>query len=322
MANLQDWTSEMLGYVPKLSYLLAQKLVQRAWRDIRDARRWGFLKADGVLFSPNLLNAGTAAVTLYSPTVIGSAPAAAAWQAEEAALGPSINLRQFRIGTGPVYNITAFDGINTLTLDRMYQEASNATAGYQLYQCYYPAPVADFLRWMDVVNPITQYRFRRRNLHRSKEEIDRRDPGRNDQGEPFWMGAYKYNDAGFPMFEMWPHSIQAVGFQVLYQRRGADLTSTQTLPGAVSEAMLLERARAHASLWAMTNQGRYPELALTRWDVLLAIQNKAYTDMLTKAKTNDEEAFPQNFSEDEDNSALSGPIDASFMQSHDLYVVE
>jgi hypothetical protein len=239
-----------------------------------------------------------------------------------AAGAPALSTRQFRVGGGPIYNITAFDAVNTLTLDRVYAEQSTAAGQYQIYQCYYPAPVSDFLRWMDVMDPINQYRFRRRNLYRTKEEVDRIDPGRGSQTEPIWMAAYKYDATGTPMFEMWPHPIQALGYQVVYQRRGVDLTATQQLPAAIPEAMLLERAKSYASLWAMTNQGTHPELAAVRWDTLMAVQNKAYMDMLAKAKTNDEEAYPQNLSKDEDSSILSGPIDAAFMQSHDLYMLD
>src|SRR5204863_5590036 len=116
---------EIAGTVPKLSPFLARKLVARAWRDIRDTRTWSFLVADAALVAPNAVSAGTVAVVQGSATVQADATAQAALVVLATAANPPVELCQFRVNQGPIYNITAFDsGTGVITLDRIYLEAS------------------------------------------------------------------------------------------------------------------------------------------------------------------------------------------------------
>src|ERR1700732_3189148 len=150
--------SELTGAVVKLPFDYAKKLVNRAWADVRRNSLWSFNMAEGNWTSPGLVNAGTVTVTQGLNTVVFSAAATTAINA--VALGPPslITQRQFRIGTGTIYNIWATDGGSpnvTLTLDRTYQEPSAAGSSYSIFQCYYAAPVQDWRAWLairDMVN--------------------------------------------------------------------------------------------------------------------------------------------------------------------------
>lgn len=318
MAVVQELANEVLGYVPKLSILLAEKMVQDAWRKIRDSRQWGFLRVEGSLDVPDLISTGTVTATQFSTSVVGDAAAGAAWAAVTL---PLLTLRQFRLAAGsPIYNITAFDGSVTLTLDRAYTGATAAASTYEIYQCYYKTPVKDFLRWRSLHNPLQGYRFRRRNLHRKQEEINRRDPQRGSSGTPMWAAAYKHSIDGYPLFELWPHPTSASNsLMCVAQRRGVDLGATEDCPEAIPADLLAVATRLQAYEWALANNKsgtKGPE-----WSRLISVATQDYEGTLKRARVQDEETYPQNFSELEYDSGLSGPIDAAYLQDHDLYFV-
>ncbi len=305
----EDYATELLGYVPKLSILLAKKHVNRAWRDIRDSRRWSFLIQEMVLQAPGQITAGSASVTQFSTQVVLDATAAAAVIAAIVVGNPPITDRQFRVANGPLYNISSFNGVNTLTLERAYQEQTNATASYLIYRCFF-AVSSDFRRWVSVFDPVNNYRMRRENLSRTKEEVDRADPQRGSFSTPIWMAAYR--NVTQPVYEMWPHPVSQISYIALYERRGINFAAGESLPAAIPEDLLLDRARYHAYQWAMTQ----PNPDGIDWKVLLLEAKQSYSEQLNKSKLVDEETFLQNFSEDE-SGLRPFPIDANWLQSHD-----
>lgn len=318
-----DLWNELKGDIPAMSPFKAQNCVQRAWRDIRDARRWSFLFGETFLYVPGAVSAGTVTVSQFSTAVVGDAVAQAAWG--PLVLHPSgidITNRQFRLGSAPVYNITAYDPVTgTITLDRMYMETSGSGLGYMVLRCYYQPASADFLRWESLVDPVNHYRFRQRNLHRMKAELDRIDPYRNATGLPFIMASHHAATDGTPVFEMYPHPTGEVTYTAAYSRRGADLVGTDILPAAIPEELLMCRARYHAYVWCAANAGLHKELADINWQYLRRQEEEEYQRSLVKVKTNDEETFLMNWSESEQDPQLSGPLDASYIQSHDVFWV-
>lgn len=350
---LKDFANELVGDIPGLSYFRAVRCVQRAWHDIRDARMWSFLVSEGVLVSPPQITDGTVSVTQYSDQVVADAAAGEAWiPAVLPMSGVDMTKRQFRLPGGPIYGIKSFTvGVNgatwssitgtwgdvegnwndvgggvdsfILTLDRPYQEADSASTGYIIYRCYFPAPSEDFLRWVSFVDPLNKYRIRKPNLHHTRAELDRRDPYRGSFGLPVWLSSYKVNSDGLPLFEPWPHPNYNVGFVVMYSRRGDDLTPSEQLPSAISEELLMSGSRIKAYAWAAANSGRVPELQAPagHWMALRSQEEKAYQQDLNRHKLLDEETFSQNFMESEQDYGLSGPVDAAYFQSHDVFAV-
>src|SRR5687768_3904637 len=117
----QDLWNELLAYVPSLSQFLAQRFVNRAWREIRQMKAWSFLLEEGFLIVPAKITAGTVSVAQFSKTVTPNAAAIAAFNA--AGTHPLLGERQFRISPGSrVYNIDTWDGA-TLTLKEEFQES-------------------------------------------------------------------------------------------------------------------------------------------------------------------------------------------------------
>lgn len=309
----KDYANELMGYVPSFSFLLAQKAVNRAWRDIKESRLWSFLMLEGSIIVPNAITAGTVAVTQYSDQVTGSAAALAAWTGVQ---NPLITQRQFRVLTGPVYSIIAFDDVNgVLTLDKPYMGITQAVATYQIYQCYYEAPVADFLRWITVTDPTTPRNFK---LRWDRAKVEKMDPQRTSMSFPYVLMPFKTNAAtNVPIFEMWPHPLTSLGLLTMCQRRGTDFVlPTDALPPQIPEDLLMTRARMKAYQWAIANVGRYPELRGVSWVFVLQEAGKEFAGMLQKIHVQDEETFSQNFIVPDNSESYIGPIDANFMQSH------
>lgn len=286
-----------MSLVPKLSPPLAQKLVQRAWRDIRDSRLWSFLVGETTIDVPDQIAVGTVTVTNGSITVLGDATAFAAWTAITNAL---FITRQFRMGSGPIYNILSYASPN-ITLDRAYQEATVAGATYSIYKCYYPAP-ANFLRWTSVVDPIDGYQL---STDRTKAELDFRDPLRGAVSHPLVIASFKYSTTEAPLttstghlFELYPHPTTQRSYPALYQTRGIDFaTQTESFPDIIPDEVLLMRAKYWAYEWASANSASHPELKGVNWQYLRESLKVDYKVELFKAQKQDEEIFPQNLVE-------------------------
>lgn len=314
-----DYAGELVGVMPKMPYLYAQKCVNRAWRSIRESRLWTFLVDETVLLSPSPITAGTVSVTFGSNLVVPDATAQAAFAAPGL---PLITQRQFRVGTGPIYNIWAIDGpTGTLTLDRVYSEVTNAQAAYTIYRCYYVVPVGDFLRWQTVKDPVNGYPLK---LNWTRTEVDRRDPNRQAFGNPTRVVAYKQDrnlassTFGFSVYELWYHPQSQIGYQATYHRRGVDFVlPADSLPQAISESILMAGARYYAYEWAEANKGRFPELRGSDYPFLMGQTFKLFQAELGTAQRQDEETFLQNYIPPSDPECWMSPIDANYAQSHD-----
>lgn len=319
MAYLEYW-NEVKGQVPGLDLFLAQRFVNRAWRDIRESRHWSFLRAEGVLWSPAEVNSGTVTVTQFSASVTLDATATTALTGLS---NPLITFRQFRVGTGSLYNISSLAG-STLTLDRLYREDSGAGKSYSVYRCYYGPPedgagaeVTDFLCYKSVTNPIDAYALR---LDITREELDKRDPQRASLGsDPLYLVPYRGNpsaggQSNQPQYEMWPHPTAKMPYICSYMKRGVDFSaSTDALPPQIPEGLLIERALYYGADWAMKNVGKIPELRPANWAQVKAAHAATYYAELQKAQKQDGEQHIEGWIDDLSPFETLG---SSWRQSH------
>lgn len=296
MTYEQLW-NEILGRLPSLDPAYAPKLVQRAWRDIRDSRPWSFLIGNGVLFSPGVITAGSVSVQQFSATITFDATARAALTG---LTNPVITSRQFRSGGGPIYLISAIDAAfaanGIATLNRPYLESTNTTALYQVYRCYYGPPmvdssteVTDFIRYRAIYNPATLQRFR---LYGTVEELNFMDPKRVTSGNPWGLFTHSLDTGKF--YEMYPHPLASQSYICTYQKRGADLAAGESLPASIPDELMLERCMYHACQWAEASKGRIKELQGPNWQSLMVGHNANYVDRLREAALRDEDTLKQN----------------------------
>ena len=329
---LDAFAQELIGLYPGLSLLPARTLINRAWRDIMDEGLWSFLVAEGSLFVPNSVSTGTVTCTLGSPLVVGDAAAAAAWIPLALANPPlaSGNLgqgRQFRVGLGqPVYNIVAFDGVNTITLDQPYGEGLTVGAGlaYQVYRAYYAPPVpTDFLRYFSITNVNFAYSIVGKSLTFNREQLDRMDPQRGAFGDAYILGSYKPDPTQqYPVHELWPNPVNQNTYRAIYQRRGLDLTPPGVTPVVdypvtLSKSLLMARAEYQTALWAVKNINRYPDLKGVNWFSVRKEALAQYTVELVKQRRQDMEIFKNTWILPK-GQYLGFPVDAAFIQSHDV----
>lgn len=320
----QDYCQELVGVYPQLSSLYAGTLINRAWREVRDARLWSWLRAEVELVAPSPISEGLFATTQFSPTVTPDATAKALVLAAITGTPPLIE-RQWRAAeAGPMYNITDVDGTSgVITLDRPYGEATSSGISYSIYRCYYTPPDADFLKFWSLLNAGQGYTITGERLGLTREELDRRDPQRASQGDAHYIASYKAQVGGSTpgafIWELWEHPTNPATYVVNYQRRGIDMVApTDDVPSTFSSNVLMERAHAKACQWAAANAGRHRELKGVNWLSQVKEHNAEYLKLLQQAKTADDNISLQNWIDPDSQYRLSGPIDGAYAQSHDL----
>lgn len=291
---------ELQGVFPDLPERQAQRYINRAQRNAFDSWNWSFLAGEGLLNIPASLNDGTITVEQGSQEVVGNAAAATAWQA----IGDFIPItdRALKIGTDLPYRILAFDGVDTLWIDRPYPNVDAADLGYVMYRPYY-VPPDDFNNWISVVDTTDSW-----NLlpGKKKEWLDWIDPQRSNIGGPaqfisFFMfqramtippfGALVTNTqlTARQLFELWPAPTTALSLTCYYKKRGADLVD-DTDVSPFPDELLISRATYHAYRFAQVNVANFAQLKGQRiaWEGLKRETNDNYMYELSLAIKQDD----------------------------------
>ena len=337
-----DMTAELAGTVPRMSPLHAQQVIQRAWRRVRDSRRWSFhFVSDAQLFVPDAVVAGLVTATFGQTGVTVNATAATALNAIAAANPPLASTtlgvgRQLRIGstngisspTGPNYNITAWDGVNTLTIDRPYGEASVSAAPYQVLKCYFapPAPppfsslAADsrFVKYEVITNRNSGYAIFGPNLYWSQAQLNAIDPQRGGQGEAYIMANYGDNQLGQPVIELYPNPVKFTTYSATYWTQWADLSLNVDLPHVSYELpdLVMFQSKCLSADWALANVNTFPELAQTNWVNYRQTQMMEYKETRIQCYKQDDEIMP--LIPFRQGQGFMFPLGGQFLQSHDV----
>lgn len=335
--SFQALSAELTGFIPGLSPFLSDTYINRAWRQIRDARLWSFLVEDCGIFCPVQITSGTVSITQFSETVVCDATASAALLAVSLPSPLDLTALQIRFGgqtvaaqTGQVYSIIDFDGSDpaglTLTLDRVVMQDTNASSGYQVYRCYIKPTVDDFLRWESLVDMTNGWRLK---LNYTSTYFDMRDPQRQAQGFAYYLGAFKGNPElqPKPQYELWPVPTSGQTFYARYRRQGEDFSDpADTQPVIIPDELIIERALGwHAYPWVAANLGHFPAFKGVAIGNLMLQSKAAYREMLLTAKRQDDEQQLQTVW-NRGHGLLHGgrgfkgmtdyPIDSNFIQSH------
>lgn len=337
-----DMTAELVGTVPRMSALHAQQVIQRAWRRVRDGRLWSFhFVSDAQLFCPDAIVGGSVSATFGSNQVIADAAAAAAFDAVALANPPLASPilgvgRQLRVGsingisapTGPNYNIVAWDGIDTLTIDKPYGEHTVTRAPYQVFKCYYappaPPPFANlqpdmrFVRYMVITNRYSGYAIFGPNLYWNQAQLNAIDPQRGGQGDAYIVAQYMTNQRGEPVIEMYPNPVRFTTYYATYWTRWPDLSADQDLPQVSYELpdLVMFQSKCLAADWALANVNTFPELAQTNWVAYRQTQMEEYKQSRIECYKQDDEQFP--LLPFRQGQGFMFPLGGQFLQSHDV----
>lgn len=266
---LAQMAFSLTGQVPGMEMPLAITTINEALGYIYDFQIWSFqFKEDG-WFTPGLQfqgsafgqSLGTITATRFTTMVVGDATAAAAWLAYSlAGTLPVLTSFQIRSPYYSLYNIIAYDGINTFTLDRPWMEPDGAGLTYMIYQAYFPVPVTDFKRFLEIRDttnaaPINYAKYSRRDL-------SVRDPQRTVFNLPAYAVPYEPDarvgspTLGNMLYELWGHPLSQLPYTFSYLRRGALLLlPTDTVPYPLTEELVMWRAKEVAYLWKESQKG-------------------------------------------------------------------
>lgn len=304
---------EITGSVPNVDVSYAATLVNEAWEDVRRLGGWSFQFQQDGFSVPGIVNQGTVTLTFNSATVVGDTNAAAAWNS---VVVNFLTQRQFRQLGGTIYNIVAYDGVNTLTLDRPFTDPLPAYTGpqssisYMIYQPYFVAPVKDFRRWyafLDQANTI----WLKLNYERKKVDIE--DPKRQIFSNPLVVipftedlritpasgstPAQPYGTYGFMQYELYPQPTAVYCYQRFWERFGADLVNpTDTLPFPITEQLVKARARVRAYEQAEANKDPLnPRGTGADFRFLMGAAMKQYEDELKRARLVDRDRIDMFF---------------------------
>jgi hypothetical protein len=339
---VQTLTGELMGTFPRLPYLHALQLVNRAWARVRDLRLWSWqLVVDAQIYTANQITAGTVTVNQFATTITVDATAAAAINAAPLippVASPTIGQGQvIRVGVGTgiqptqggIYNITNWDGASQLTIDRPFAESSMTAAPYRIYRAYFAPPALPFgnlgasdpnwIRPVSFNNRMGNYSIRRRRMFYTQEELSAIDPQRASTDSYAWgIAPYQQNGLGQPTFEFYPHPVLANVYSVTYYSRWPDLSTTVDLPQVPYglSACVMDLARAFCCQWAMANAATYPELQQTNWVAAMMAYKQDFTDGLKMCIRQDDEMMPQV--PWIQGRLLDLPLGGSFLQNHDI----
>lgn len=302
--------SELRGSVPKLPFAFAKTLVNRAWRNIRESNLWSFQLSEYAWITPPPLTTGTATFSTGFDTVTFDSTAQAAiasWQtANPYAL---FTTQQFRggnvAGLSGIYNIIAYDGAGTATLDRIYADPGGTNAAYTVFQCYYVAPWTDFYALLSVRN---MQMFLNLDLNHTRSWVDARDPqrswyqfpthvipwGADQRGSQQSQDGKYYPSAtlGQMLFELWGIPITPFTYDVYAIRRGSDLVNpTDTLPYNIGQDLVMELAKYYAYEWAEANKDMVPRAQGPDFRFLMGQTMDWYKKLLSQYKRDDKEAL-------------------------------
>lgn len=212
---------------------------------------------------------------------------------------------------------------SSITLDRLYREDSSTIQSALCYRIYYSPLTTDFRRLDHLVDPVTGYEFGWQI--RSIDELDRMDPRRSSQTQPYQIFFRKYDEStGLPVYELWPGPTIQRAFTVVYWRLGLDFSAdTDALPIQLTDELLLMRARILAYEWAMVSDpDRYKRQSFA--NALGFIRSRYSTEgqpgrplgLLERAKHQDKSVYLKMFYRSPRNRAVGWPIDSAFMQNH------
>lgn len=269
--SFQTMAFALAGEIPGLPFPLAQTKIQEALGNIYDDQLWSFQLAESGWLTPGLLfptgtsglgpSSGTITTTAYSNQIVGNATAAAAWLAYSlAGTMPLLTQLQIRSPYYSLYNIVAYDGVNTFTIDRLWMEPAGAGQSYMVYQSAFAAPVSDFKRFFelrDTTNaaPLDYWTYSRRDLAII-------DPERTIFNIPSYVVPYETDKragsstSGYMLFELWPHPLSILPYTMSYLRRGPSLTlPSDTIPSPLTEELVMWRAREVSYLWKESQKG-------------------------------------------------------------------
>ncbi len=182
--------------------------------------------------------------------------------------------------------------IATLTIDRPWMEPPQNSAGYLIYQAYYPAPIG-FRRWTYISD--TTNNFALDWWTKTQADLANEDPERTIFDQPRYAVTLGQDQrpgsatAGQILIELYPHSLEVLpytfGAQCLYPSL---VNNTETIPYPLSDEIVKWRALEVCYLWKEGMKGDNMERGSgANWQFLAKAAHEEYKDLLRQARIMD-----------------------------------
>lgn len=295
-------------YCPSIPIPMAQEMINNSYSRALSYYPWGALRKDEELVVPAAYSTGTVTVVQGSGTVTGITTV---WTA--AMVG-----RQFYTDgqAAPLYTITAVDtGLQTLTLDRAYEKASDTTVySISLVLAVMPADFSQLETVRDIANG---WRLRLNKI--TQKKLDLVDPKRTVVGTTWtWVDApplINSDGTSTVRYEMWPRPMAAATYPFRYNARPARMSAATDRPIFPIRGDALR-------LGALSELSRWPGFAgapNSYFDIRLHdTLEKEFADRMNELWRDDQAILANSITYGEDGSWPLSPVDSDFLRSHDL----
>lgn len=301
------WGSVLLR-CPDAGALFAQNIVRNAYRRLYKRRRWSWLIKPSQFVVPQLINAGTVAVTIGSQTVVGTGTA----------FDSSMVGLQFRVATtGPIYDIQAVTDATHLTLSLPWAFTQSFTSvGYQIYRCFFTPP-SDFHEFVSLWDPNYNWQL---NLNVDQRTINAYDAQRANFQQAYVVSFRDYSQDAhgnpvIPRYELWPHNQTKYVYPFLYVMQPPDVSGANVvLPQYITGDVLMEMSIEDVARWPGTTEKPNPYFNIP----LAQTQAQRVEKLLMNVEVQDDEVYVQSVQYDISQLPFA-PLpwgDSAWLQSH------
>lgn len=245
--------------VPGAPVTLVRRWVMHAYRQLADSRQWSWMLLEGQLVWQDARVLTSVTTTFGSTNVTGPAATFVAGDAG----------RQFRVGTYPIYTVSAYNNDTSITLDRNYEGLTAGVGAAQILDAYATLP-ENFENFLMIVDPVNQ---RMVPWWATWSEMDLIDPIRSSSAStPRLLAARKLSGVaatlGQAQYEYYPKPTARGALQYYAKALPRALNENDPLPGFLSARVdVLETgALAQAARWPGTESSKNPyfNLALAK----------------------------------------------------------
>lgn len=268
-----DVVRSVRGHCPLAPPLLVWDWVQNGANKIADRRQWSYLRSQGELYL-QAAREGTATATQGSDVVT---PGTLTFSAAD--VGRQL---QFSAAGLPL-TIIAYNAPN-VQVDRAWVEATNTLGTAKVVDAYITMP-EDFGSFIAILDPA------REDIVAwwiTEDELNFRDPGRREVGDPYWIVSRKLASEpaaslGRVQYEAWPYCSSARKFPYFYSKRPKEYADGDYFEGPFRHRadLLTLAGLVEACEWPGTGEQRNPYfnlgLAQRKRDELAAELNQLET---------------------------------------------
>ena len=301
MSQFEDIWREVRLHSPSVPGELCQHWVRDRFHNVAYYRMWSWNMGMGQFNIPSFYNTGT--VTLTADSMVVTGDATTVW--DISMVGRQIKAKNF------IFTITDVTAVNSLTIDRIWPQATIADAPYTILQAYLTVP-NDFRMFYTVIDPRNNWRIW---TNYTSRDINNYDPARMSTGNPCILAAVFWSSEDFatsrPMYELWPHQTVKSGYPYVYYKAPPDFDETHDLPYNVHDHMLKKGALADLCKWPGTPEHPNPMFNLN----LAMVYEKEWQAELDELERNDQEIYMTTLWYHHTDMPYA-PLDARFYQTH------